>query len=109
MSTHTNGSISTHIKGCVSTRVVVALMVASSNDRHRSSHTHGHQFKLTKLYILAYKSHDIRARCYSSSDSCTCDRRQLTRSAIDLPLGLAPDLDGTRAGTTATTSCEGMV
>ena len=51
----------------------------------------------------------MRARGYSSSDFCTWDRRQLTRSAMDLPLGLAPDLDGTRAGTTAQTSDGDMV
>ena len=46
---------------------------------------------------------------YSSSDSCTWEHRQLTRSAIDLRLFLAPDLDGTRAGTTARTSDGDMV
>ncbi len=70
---------------------------------------HGHQFKLSNHYILTYRRDDMRAAGYSSSDSCTWDRRQLTRSAIDLPLGLAPDLDGTRAGTTAWTPGEGVV
>ena len=59
--------------------------------------------------MLTYQNNDMRARGYSSSDFCTWDRRQLTRSAMDLPLGLAPDLDGTRAGITAQTSDGDMV
>jgi len=84
MSTHMNCSISTYTKGSVSTCVADALMVTSSNDRHKS-HMITHQLKLSNHYILTHKRDDMRAKA------------------------TAQDLDDTRAGTTARTSDSDMV